>query len=71
MSLFNLQLLWLVMTLAQKRRRGNLFPDEEDKEELIPTIALINSQQVLKQLIERRSENEMVKIEELEIPELI
>ena len=46
-----------------------MFPDEEDEEELIPAIALINSQQALIDLIEHRSENGMVGIEELEIPD--
>jgi len=54
---------------VHKSQRRNSFPDEEDEEELIPAIALINSQQALIDLIERRSENGMVGIEELEIPD--
>ena len=49
---------------VHKSQRRNSFPDEEDEEELIPAIALINSQQALIDLIEQRSENGLVDIEE-------
>ena len=54
---------------VHKSQRRNLFPDEEGEKELIPAIALINSQQALIDLIEHRSENGMVGIELLEIPD--
>ena len=54
---------------VHKIQRRNSFPEEEDEEELIPAIALINSQQALIDLIEHHSEHGIAGIEGMEIPE--
>jgi len=54
---------------VHRSQRRNSFPEDEDEEELIPAIALINSQQALIDLIERGSQDGLPGIEELEIPD--
>ena len=46
--------------------RRNSFAEEEDEEDLLPALALINSQQALLELIERHSEEGVEGLADLE-----
>ena len=49
-----------------EEERRNSFAEEEDEEDLLPALALINSQQALLELIERHSEEGVEGLADLE-----
>ena len=49
-----------------EEERRNSFAEEEDEEDLLPALALINSQQALLELIERHSEEGVGGLADLE-----